>query len=55
MNLEEFGGMARSLLTYTAKIPSIKKSNAGFVRLSARRAKFIVVKWMSNVLLSFEH
>jgi len=34
MNFDEFGGISRSLLTKTAIIPKMKKSNAGLVRLS---------------------
>lgn len=41
MNLEEFAGMAKSLLTRTAMIPGKKNKNAGLVRLF--KSKFIFI------------
>jgi hypothetical protein len=41
MNFEEFSGIARSLLSWTARSPSKKKSNAGFVKFSIKRWKLM--------------
>ena len=39
--MEELGGISKSLFSFTEIIPRTKKSNAGFVRLSSKRLKFI--------------
>jgi hypothetical protein len=39
MNLDELGGISKSLFIWEAKMPSAKKRSAGFVRLSI--SKFI--------------
>jgi hypothetical protein len=41
MNLEEFAGMAKSLLRRTAMIPRKKNKSAGLVRLSMSKFIFI--------------
>ncbi len=43
INLDEFGGISKSLFKYTAKIPKAKNSKAGFVKFSRRRFKFIII------------
>ncbi len=42
MNLEELGGISKSLFKYTAMIPRTKKSNAGFVRFSINKLRFML-------------
>ena len=41
INLEELSGIFKSLLKNTAIIPRIKNNNAGFVKFSMSRSKFI--------------
>jgi hypothetical protein len=41
INLEEFSGISRSLLSFTARIPKIKNRNAGLVTLDIKRSRFI--------------
>jgi len=41
MKLEEVLGIYKSLFSKTAKIPSTKNNNAGFVRFSKSRLKSI--------------
>jgi hypothetical protein len=43
MNLDELGGISKSLFKYTATIPRIKNSSAGLVKFSRSKLKFIVV------------
>jgi hypothetical protein len=37
INLEELGGISRSLFSWTAKIPRKKNNRAGLVRLSINK------------------
>lgn len=39
INLEEFGGISKSLFTSTANTPNTKNKSAGLVRLSKSRIK----------------
>ncbi len=41
INFEELAGISKSLLKYTAIKPSIKNSNAGFVRFSISKLQFM--------------
>ena len=41
MNFEVLSGMARSLLSNTETIPKIKNNNAGFVKFSKSKLRFI--------------
>ena len=42
INFEEFSGISKSLFNLTASTPKIKNSNAGLVRFSKSKSKFIV-------------
>ena len=42
INALEAGGISKSLLTYFAIIPRIKKSKVGFVRLKISNSKLII-------------
>ena len=52
MNLEEFGGISKSLFKYTAMMPNTKNNNAGFVRFSISKLKFIFI-FFSDFLPKF--
>ena len=42
MNFEEFSGISKSLFNFTARTPKIKNSNAGLVKFSKSKSKFII-------------
>jgi hypothetical protein len=42
MNLEEFGGISRSLFKKTAIRPKTKNNNAGLVKFSSSKSIFIL-------------
>jgi hypothetical protein len=42
INLDELGGISKSLFKYTEMIPSTKKSSAGLVRFSSSKLKFML-------------
>ena len=46
MNLLEFGGISKSLFKRTAIIPSKKNNNAGFVKFSINKEKFILYYYL---------